>query len=280
MGYSSERKSGFAGLSERGAGGRSPEGASQGLALPDREASAKQMRSKDASPRSNERIQKIIANAGFCSRREAEKWIAAGRVFVNGKKVTELGTKADAYRDKIIVNGKPLTREDKKVYYLFYKPRNVMVTHHDPEGRPTVFDYLQKIEKRVYPVGRLDFDSEGLLLLTNDGDLAYELTHPKSKVPKTYQVKVMGIPTEAQIKKLEAGIKLDWGTTAPAAIEITKKTEKNCWMKITLTEGKNRQVREMVEKIGLHVIKLRRIAIGLFRLGDLKPGQYKKVHHK
>ena len=227
-----------------------------------------------------ERIQKIIANAGFCSRREAEKWIAAGRVFVNGKKVTELGTKADAHCDKITVNGKLLTREEKKVYYLFYKPRNVMVTRHDPEGRPTVHDYLKNIEKRVYAVGRLDFDSEGLLLLTNDGDLAYELTHPKSKVPKTYQVKVAGIPTEAQIKKLEAGIRLDWGTTAPAKMEVTKKTENNCWLMITLTEGKNRQVRQMLERVDLHVIKLRRIAIGSFQLGNLKPGEYKRVHCK
>lgn len=227
-----------------------------------------------------ERLQKIIANAGFCSRREAEGWITAGRVYVNGKKVTELGSKADAYRDKIIVNGKPLIREDKKVYYLFYKPRNVMVTHHDPEGRPTVFEYLKNIEKRVYPVGRLDFDSEGLLLLTNDGDLAFELTHPKSKVPKTYQVKVAGIPTEAQIQKLEKGVNLEWGTTQPAKIELTKKTENNCWMMISLTEGKNRQVRQMVEKIGLHVIKLRRVSIGPFKLGTLKPGQYKKIPYR
>ncbi len=227
-----------------------------------------------------ERLQKIIANAGLASRREAEKWIAAGRVFVNGKKVTELGSKADPDHDRITVNGKPIRPETKKVYYLFYKPRNVMVTRNDPEGRPTIYDYLKNIEKRVYPVGRLDFDSEGLLLLTNDGDLAYELTHPKSKVPKTYQAKVAGLPAVSQIEKLERGVKLEWGVTQPATIEVYKKTENNCWMRITLTEGKNRQVRQMLEKIGLHVIKLRRIAIGSFQLGALKPGEYKRVPHR
>ena len=155
-----------------------------------------------------------------------------------------------------------------------------MVTQKDPEGRPTIFDYFKNIEARIFPVGRLDFDSEGLLLLTNDGDLTYKLTHPKSKVPKTYEVKVAGIPTEEKIAQLEKGIQLDWGTTQPTKVKIFKKTEGNCWLLISLTEGKNRQVREMVEKIGHRVIKLRRIAIGPFKLGDLKPGQSKKIHPK
>ena len=227
-----------------------------------------------------ERLQKILAQAGLCSRREAEKWIQAGHVFLNGKKVTELGTKANPYKDRINVNGRPLDFFEKKVYYLFYKPRNVMVTKNDPEGRPTIYEYLKNIENRIYPVGRLDFDSEGLLLLTNDGDLTYKLTHPKSKVPKTYQVKIAGIPTEEQLEKLKKGVELDWGKTQPVQVKVTKGTDKNCWLEIALTEGKKRQVREMIEKMGHHVIKLRRIAIGPFKLGKLKPGAYQKVHWK
>lgn len=224
-----------------------------------------------------ERLQKILSEAGLCSRREAEKWIEEGRIFVNGKRVTQLGTKANPIRDKIAVDGKQLRWHSKKVYYLFNKPKNVMVTHSDPEGRPTIYDYLERIRERVYPVGRLDFDSEGLILLTNDGDLTFELTHPKSKVPKTYEVKIAGIPTPEILEKLEKGVRLEWGTTQPAKVKILKKTAKNCWLQITLTEGKNRQVRNMLEKLGFFVIRLRRTAIGPFKLGTLKPGQFQPI---
>lgn len=227
-----------------------------------------------------ERLQKILAEAGLCSRREAEKWIEEGRVVVNGKRITELGSKANPIADKIAVDGKMLKFSTKKVYYLFNKPRNVMVTHSDPEGRPTIYDYLDNIKERVYPVGRLDFDSEGLILLTNDGDLTFELTHPKSKVPKTYEVKVSSIPSPQVIEKLEKGIKLEWGITQPAKVKILKKTDKNCWLQISLTEGKNRQVRKMIEKFDVFVIRLRRTAIGPFKLGALKPGHYTKITYK
>ncbi|MBI5299836.1 MAG: rRNA pseudouridine synthase [Deltaproteobacteria bacterium] len=225
------------------------------------------------------RLQKILAEAGLCSRREAEKWIEAGRVSLNGKRVTQLGTKANPISDKIAVDGKRVKFVTKKVYYLFHKPKNVMVTHFDPEDRPTIYDYLGNIKERVYPVGRLDFDSEGLILLTNDGDLTFELTHPKSKVPKTYEVKISGIPTPEILEKLEKGVRLDWGTTQPTKVKILKKTDKNCWLQISLTEGKNRQVRKMIEKFNFFVIRLRRTAIGLFKLGALKPGHYAKINY-
>lgn len=224
------------------------------------------------------RLQKILAEAGLCSRREAEKWIVAGRVSVNGKRVTELGSKADPVRDKIKVDGRPIfAASTSKVYYLFHKPHNVMVTRKDPEGRPTIYDYLKKIRERVYPVGRLDFDSEGLLLLTNDGELTHQLTHPASKVPKTYEVKIQGLPSLPDIEKLKKGVRLEWGITQPAGVRVLKKTDKNCWLKITLTEGKNRQIRQMMEEIGFNVMRLRRTAIGRYQLGALKPGEFIRV---
>jgi len=226
-----------------------------------------------------ERLQKILAEAGLCSRREAEKWIEAGCVSLNGKRVTQLGTKANPISDKIAVDGKRVKFITKKVYYLFHKPKNVMVTHFDPEDRPTIYDYLGNIKERVYPVGRLDFDSEGLILLTNDGNLTFELTHPKSKVPKTYEVKISGIPTPEILEKLEKGVRLDWGTTQPTKVKILKKTDKNCWLQISLTEGKNRQVRKMIEKFNFFVIRLRRTAMGPFKLGALKPGHYAKINY-
>lgn len=200
-----------------------------------------------------------------------------GRVAVNGRRVTKLGSKADPFKDKIAVDGRPLFPGGTKVYYLFHKPHNVMVTRDDPQGRPTIYDYLKKIRERVYPVGRLDFDSEGLLLLTNDGELTRRLTHPGSKVPKTYEVKIQGLPTTEELEKLRRGVALDWGTTRPAAVKIFKKTDKNCWLKITLTEGKNRQIREMIEEIGHRVMRLRRTAIGAYHLEELKPGEFIRV---
>lgn len=223
------------------------------------------------------RLQKILGEAGVCSRREAEKWLLAGRITLNGRRVTQLGTKADPSRDKIAVDGKPIFVPRGKVYYLFHKPRNVMVTHHDPEGRPTIYDYLKKIRERVYPVGRLDFDSEGLLLLTNDGELTHQFTHPSTKVPKTYEVKIAGLPTEEALQKLRKGIALEEGVTQPAQIQIFKKTDKNCWLRIIVTEGKNRQIRRMLKKTGYEVMRLRRTAIGKFSLSGLKPGEWKKI---
>lgn len=224
-----------------------------------------------------ERLQKIIAEAGICSRREAEKLIKSGKVFVNEKKVTLLGSKADPYMDKIRVGKRKIKPIEKKLYYLFNKPRNVMTTRFDPEGRKTIFDYLVSIKDRVYPVGRLDFDSEGLLLLTNDGELTHRLTHPSSEILKTYEVRVQGLLTEEHVKKLEQGIEIDTGKTMPTTVKLFKQTDKNCWIQITLHEGKNRQIRKMIETLGFSVLKLRRTAIGPLKLNQLRPGTWREI---
>ena len=174
------------------------------------------------------RLQKILSEMGIASRRKSEELILEGRVTVNGQ-VATLGAKADAAKDHIKLNGKLLIRPEPKVYLMFHKPRGVVTTLNDPEGRPTVKDFLKKVKYRVFPVGRLDYDSEGLLLLTNDGDFAQSLLHPSKKTFKTYLVKAKGEPDEAKIQKLRDGIKLMEGVTAPAKIKKLRKTENNTW---------------------------------------------------
>lgn len=224
-----------------------------------------------------ERLQKIIAEAGICSRREAEKRITDGKVFVNGHPVTTLGSKADPFKDQIRVGKQKIKPVSQKVYFIFNKPRNVMTTRLDPEGRKTIFDYLGIIKERIYPVGRLDFDSEGLLLLTNDGDLTHQLTHPSSKVPKTYEVRVQGLLTDEHLKQLERGIEIDTGKTVPAKVKLFRKTDKNCWIQLTLFEGKNRQIRKMLQTLGFSILKLRRTAIGPLKLNNLRPGTFRQI---
>jgi len=227
------------------------------------------------------RLQKAIADAGFCSRRTAEEWIEQGFVTVNGKKTTVLGTKVDPKRDTIVVRGKPLSRRKKEyLYFAFHKPRNVMVTASDPEGRPTIFDYLKNIPVRIYPVGRLDFDSEGLLVLTNDGTLTHRLTHPRYKVQKTYEVKITGLLSVEAQKQLQKGVLMDGEKIQPAKIKIIKKNPNNSWIQIIITEGKNRQVRHMMEAVGHEVLKLRRVAVGALQLGELKVGKYRLLSPK
>jgi pseudouridine synthase len=223
------------------------------------------------------RLQKILAQAGIASRREAEKMILAGRVRVNGKVVTQLGTQADPEKDKITADGKPISIVAEKVYYLFHKPENVMVTRHDPQGRPTIYDYLKGINERVNPVGRLDFDSEGLVLLTNDGDLHARLIHPRHEVPKTYQVKISGRLTPEKLKKLREGVDIGGYVTQPCTANIFKENPHNCWIEIQLTEGKNRQVRRMMEALGHNVLRLVRVGIGPLRLRDLKKGAWRPL---
>lgn len=223
-----------------------------------------------------ERIQKIIAAAGLASRREAEEWISAGKVLVNGD-VAVLGTKADPAKDKIVVDNKPLSKAEKKVYYLFNKPMHVMVTRHDPEDRPTIYDYLKKIPEKVNYVGRLDFDSEGLILLTNDGDLQARLTHPRHEIPKTYHARVTGFLSEPKLDQMRKGMRLKDYTTQPCEARVIKKNPHNCWVEIILREGKNRQVRNMIEAIGHTVLRLKRVAIGSLQLGDLKTGHFRSL---
>jgi 23S rRNA pseudouridine2605 synthase len=220
------------------------------------------------------RIQKILSEMGIASRREAEEMILEGRITVNGR-IAELGMKADPNRDHIKVDRKLLTKREPKVYLMFNKPRNVVTTLKDPEGRPTVKDFLEDIRYRVYPVGRLDYDSEGLLLLTNDGDFANAIMHPSKKITKTYQVKVKGIPEQKEIDRLKKGIHLEDGLTAPAKVKRLKTTENNSWLEVTIYEGRKRQLRRMFDQIGHSVLKLKRIRIKGVDIGDLKPGRYR-----
>ncbi len=221
------------------------------------------------------RLNKLIADAGLASRRHADRLIEEGKVTVNGKKVYELGTKVDPKNDRIIVDGKmlkPITHE--KLYIILNKPRGVLTTMDDPLDRPTIADYLAKVPTRVFPVGRLDWDSEGLLLLTNDGDFAQKVTHPKAEVTKTYLVKVDGQPTTEKINKLLRGVTIVGGKVAARHVEKIKRgKDKYAWYKIIITEGKNRQIRQMFEKIGCDVLKLQRVAIGRLRLGNIERGE-------
>ncbi|MEW6214560.1 MAG: pseudouridine synthase [Nitrospirota bacterium] len=223
------------------------------------------------------RLQKILSEMGIASRRKSEEMIIEGRVTVNSE-IATLGMKADPSIDYIKVNGRLITGYRKKVpkvYIMFHKPRGVVTTLYDPEGRPTVKDFLKGVKYRVYPVGRLDYDSEGLVLLTNDGDFAYEVAHPSKKISKTYLVKVKGFPEEEDIKKLRTGIKLEDGMTAPAKVKIIRRTENNSWLEVTIYEGKKRQIRRMLDKLRHPVLKLKRIRINGLELGELEPRTYR-----
>jgi len=219
------------------------------------------------------RIQKILAQMGLASRRRADEMVSEGRVTVNGKTATP-GTKADPERDHIKLDGKLLTgTREQKVYFMFNKPVNVMTTLDDPQGRPTVKDFLKKVKQRTFPVGRLDFDSEGLLILTNDGDLAHTILHPSKKTPKTYKVKIKGVLEDKDIERLTNGLYLRDGKTAPAKVRKLRKLKENSWVEITITEGRKRQVRRMFDAVGHTVSKLIRIRIGQLDLGKLGPGE-------
>ena len=221
-----------------------------------------------------QRLQKILSEMGIASRRKAEDMITEGRVTVNGQ-IATIGMKADPDKDHIKVDGKLISRPVSKVYIMFNKPKNVVTTLYDPEGRPTVKDFLKGVKYRVFPVGRLDYDSEGLLLLTNDGDFAHAVLHPSKKIPKTYLVKVKGILEEKEIEKLRTGVKLEDGMTVPAKIRKVEKTENNSWLEITIYEGRKRQIRRMMEKLGHSVLKLKRTRINGLELDELKPGRYR-----
>jgi len=227
-----------------------------------------------------ERLQKIIAAFGIASRRKAEELISAGRVQVNGQVVTELGSKADPETDHIRVNGKLLHGAQRHVYLLLNKPKGYVTTMSDPEKRPTVMDLIHGVKGRVYPVGRLDYASEGLLLMTNDGDLANRLMKAASHVPKTYVVKVAGAPKDEAIAKLRSGVSIatDDGKrvrTGAAAVRIVKQAT-NPWYEITLIEGRNRQIRRMFEAVGHHVEKIKRVKYGPLTL-DVPPGEFRSL---
>lgn len=223
-----------------------------------------------------ERLQKIISQAGVASRRHAEELISAGRVTVNGKVVTELGTKVIPGRDLVTVDGKPL-RGEKKVYLLLNKPKGVVSTLDDPEERKTVKELTKDVPARVYPIGRLDYNTEGLLLLTNDGELTNGLLHPSHEIDKTYLAEIDGQPTEETLDLLRAGIRLDDGVTAPARIRILGRDDaKNrTSLEIIIHEGRNRQIRRMCEAIGHPVAKLKRVQFAFLTLEGVRRGRYR-----
>ncbi|PYR47125.1 MAG: pseudouridine synthase [Acidobacteria bacterium] len=226
-----------------------------------------------------ERLQKILSGAGVASRRASERLMLEGRVTVNGIPVRELGTKADPAHDDIRVDGRRLRRRDAYRYVLLNKPRGYVTTRADPQGRPTVMDLLAGIPEYVYPVGRLDFDSEGLLLLTNDGDLASRLTHPRHGVPRRYDVQVVGVPDAHDLDRLARGVPIDGRATAPADIRVVSadRLRAHARLQVTLYEGRNRQVRKMFDAVGHRVERLRRSAIGPIEDRRLKAGQWREL---
>ena len=226
-----------------------------------------------------ERLQVVLARFGIASRRGVVSLIEAGKVTVNGKTIVEKGFRVNAVSDKIAVEGKHLSIEipQEKRTFIFNKPKGVMTTLQDPHAERTVADFFKDISARVFPVGRLDRDTTGLLLMTNDGELAFRLTHPKFGVKKSYRARVEGVVTEANTKRLEKGIDLEEGRTAPCVIQIEEKSPKETILMVTLHEGKKRQIRRIFEKIGHRVLELERLTYGPLSLGDLRFGQKREL---
>lgn len=226
------------------------------------------------------RLQKYLADAGIASRRKAEELILEGKVQVNGKTVTELGTKVDDKVDAVFYNGKRVINREPMVYIMLNKPEGFVTTVKDQFDRPTVMDLIKKVKERVVPVGRLDYDTSGLLLLTNDGDLTYKLTHPKHNIEKTYLAKVYGTPDDDDVRKFKYGVSIDGRKTEPAKLEVLEENGKFSVCRITITEGRNRQVRKMCDAIKHPVAALKRISTGNLTLGELKKGQYRYLTEK
>ena len=233
-----------------------------------------------------QRLQKILSAAGIASRRAAETYITDGRVSVNGQTVTELGTKADPEADDIRVDGRRIKTAARRLYILMYKPRGYITSRSDPQRRPTVIDLLAKggVRDYVYPVGRLDYESEGLLLLTSDGDLAARLTHPSHEVEREYQVKVLGVPDDHDLQRLSKGILIDGRRTLPAEVKVLKIIEgpdaQRALLSIVVKEGRNRQVRNMFDAVGHPVDRLRRVRIGPITDEHIRPGEFRELDAK
>lgn len=226
------------------------------------------------------RLQKFMAKAGVASRRKSEEIILDGKVSVNGNIIKELGYKVDPDNDEVKVNGKTISIEKKKLYIAINKPVGYITTVSDQFDRKTVIDLVPSVESRIYPVGRLDYDTSGLLLLTNDGDLTYKLTHPSHEIDKTYIAKVKGIPTNEELTDFKNGLRIENYVTSPAQIKILRKNNNSSILEITIHEGKNRQVRKMCDAINHPVIDLKRVRIGKIQLSDLKEGQYRYLDSK
>ncbi|MFW6115395.1 MAG: pseudouridine synthase [Thermodesulfobacteriota bacterium] len=230
--------------------------------------------------RGSERLNKIIAASGIASRRRADEVISSGRVAVNGKVVTQAGSKAVWGADVVTVDGRRLPPPPKKVYLLLNKPFGYMCTMHDPQGRPTVKDLLAGVEERVYPVGRLDFDTLGLLILTNDGELAFRLMHPSFQIPRTYKALIEGIINPRSVQQLRKGVMLEDGPANPARVRILKREQGKSLLRITVTEGRSREIRRLMEAVGYQTIHLMRIGYGSLRLGTTKVGAYRRLTAK
>lgn len=227
-----------------------------------------------------ERLQKVMAQSGVASRRKSEQLILEGKVKVNGKKVTELGTKVSK-KDTIEVNGVPVLQEE-HVYFMLYKPRGYISAVTDDKGRETVVDLLPGVTERIFPVGRLDYDTSGLILLTNDGEFTNQLNHPRHEVDKVYVAKVKGVPTNAMLSPLKKGVKIDGRMTAPARYEIlsTDRKADTAIVSLIIHEGRNHQVKKMLKEVGFPVMKLKREQYGNLTLKGLKPGQYRSLSQK
>lgn len=231
---------------------------------------------QDPNSKALTRLNKYLADCGIASRRGADALIEAGHVQVNGKTTYELGTRVDPSMDRVTYDGKPVKPETQKIYVAFYKPENVLTSMDDPLGRPTVADFMEKLPVRVFPVGRLDWDTEGLLLLTNDGEFSQKVMHPREEIPKTYLAKLDGHPTDEQLGKLLRGVTIPGGRVRATFVERAKVSDSKLydWVKIVISEGKNRQIKYMFQKIGFDVKKLKRVAIGQLTLGQLQKGDY------
>lgn len=228
-----------------------------------------------------ERLQKILSTAGVASRRLSEQLIVDGRVSVNGKTTTQLGTKADPAVDEIKVDGRRIKLEQRKRYVLLNKPRGYITTRSDPEGRPTVMDLMKGVKEYIYPVGRLDYDSEGLLLLTNDGELAARLTHPRHEVEKVYEARVKGVPDDRALDRLARGVPIEGRRTAPARIRASEPFAKGSGeqtiIEISIHEGRQRQVRKMFDAVGHPVVRLKRVRIGPLEDPDMPIGHWREL---
>lgn len=240
--------------------------------------------SREGRGRSNramgpQRLQKIIAEAGLASRREAEQWILDGRVTVNGRVITRLGTSADPETDHVRVDGKLLHGPAERAYYAFHKPPAVLSTMKDEKGRTAVVDFLEGPQRRqgVFSIGRLDYNSSGLLLLTNDGALAHRVMHPRYRVKKVYAVKLSSLPTEEQLDRLRHGVRLSDGPAGPAEVRVVRRLKQKAWLEVAVREGRYREVRRMMEAIGHRVERLVRIRIGGIALGELPPGKMRPL---
>jgi 23S rRNA pseudouridine2605 synthase len=224
------------------------------------------------------RLQKVMAHAGVASRRKAETLITQGRVTVNGERVTALGTTVDPAVDVVVVHGRRLRWQTPLVYVLLHKPRGYVTTCQDEQRRRTVFDLLKRQPARLFPVGRLDMNSEGVLLLTNDGELANRLLHPRYRIPRTYMVKIQGLITDEEVEQLRRGIMLEDGRTSPAQVQVIRRAGKSCWLRLTLYEGRHRQIHRMLQRCGGYSVKrLQRVAMGPLTLAGLPLGRARQL---